>query len=691
MMAIRSDKESVCVLLIDSELDVQLALTDLLEAQGYRVRCAASGAEAIAAMDEGVPYATVLLEPALPDMDGISLIKELSRLDPHLPVIVLTGHVEVDREIRAFHQGVLAFIRKPYNREQVIALLARAVEVRNLGLKVVEVEQALKESEEQFQLTINHINDGVFYLDLSGVVIWANQQGAVLLDRPLHEVIGHSFGECLSPESATLGESRLATIRAGGTVPQMVEFKVIRPGGLERWIEVNVANIVQHEKVSGRLLVARDITESKQADLDMAERNRLLELGIEVATLWIQNEKTQNLLQGCTEALVRHLDAAFARIWCLDDTRQILQLHASAGLYTHLDGPHSRVPVGQYKIGLIAAEGKPILTNTVIGDPRIPEQEWAKREGLMAFAGYPLLSNQKVLGVMAVFARHPLTAFTLKSLELVADRITAGLERQSVLEERNELALFNQRLLASAGEGIYGLDLDGKTTFVNPAGAKMLGYQAEELLGVSMHDTMHHTKPDGTSYPRETCPMYRAFKDGAVHQVDDEVLWRKDGTSFPVDYTSTPMWEDGRLVGAVVTFRDISARQQMEKVLKKSRQDFADLVDSLEGIVWECVFPSYHFTFVSKQAERLLGYPIDQWLTQPNFFCAHLHEADRAWVVEYCREATLRKENHTIEYRFLHANGQEVWLKDLVTVVIENDQPVKLRGVMFKINKGSSS
>jgi PAS domain S-box-containing protein len=104
--------------------------------------------------------------------------------------------------------------------------------------------------------------------------------------------------------------------------------------------------------------------------------------------------------------------------------------------------------------------------------------------------------------------------------------------------------------------------------------------------------------------------------------------------------------------------------------------------------VWECAFPSYQFTFVSKQAERLLGYPIDQWLTQPNYFCDHLHEADRAWVLEYCREATLLKENHAMEYRFLHANGQEVWLKDLVTVVVENDQPVKLRGVMFISNKG---
>lgn len=562
MMDTRSDKESVCVLLIDSDLDVQLALTDLLEAQGYRVRCAASGAEAINAMDEGVPYAAVLLDPALPDMEGIGLIQELSRLDPHLPVIVLTGRVEVDQEIRAFHHGVLAFIRKPYNREQVIALLARAVEVRKLGLKVVEVEKALKKSEEQFQLTINHINDGVFYLDLSGVVIWANKQGAVLLNRPLHEVIGHSLMECLSPEAAALAEFRLATVRAGGKVPQIVEFKVIQPDGTERWLEANVSSIVRNEKLTGRLLVARDITECKQAELDLVERNHLLELDMEVVTVINQNKVILTLLQGCAEALVRHLDAAFARIWCLDETKQVLQLHASAGLYTHLDGPHSRVPVGQYKIGLIAAGGKPILTNTVIGDPRIPEQEWAKREGMVAFAGYPLRSNQEILGVMALFARHPLTEFTLKSLAMVAQRITVAVERQEATNEKNKLMVFTQRLLNSVGEGIYSLDRDGKTTFVNPAAVQMTGYEEGELLGKSQHALLHHSRPDGSPYPPEECPIYAAFKDGAVHHMDTEVFWRKDGSSFPVQYTSTPIRNDqGELEGAVVTFLDITNRK----------------------------------------------------------------------------------------------------------------------------------
>jgi PAS domain S-box-containing protein len=567
------------ILLIDSNPDIQLALTDLLEAQGYRVRCAASGAEAITAMEEGGPYATVLLDPALPDMDGIRLIKEVSGLDPHLPVIVLTGHVESDHEIRAFHEGVLAFIRKPYNREQIIALLSRAVEVRKLGLKVVDMERALKESEEKFQLTVEHINDGVMYVDGSGVIVWANQQVGALLGHTLPNVIGHSLLEHVSPVGPSLKDSRVEQVLAVGTLNPMQAFKVTWPDGTQRWLEANVSDVVHQGKPTGQLLVVRDITESKLGEVALMERNHLLELDTEVASIIDDSNDIPTLLQGCAEALVRHLDAALARIWCLDETKQVLQLHASAGMYTHLDGAHSRVPVGEYKIGLIAAEGKPILTNEVIGDRRIPEQAWAKREGLVAFAGYPLLSQQEVLGVMALFARHPLPAVTLNSLATVAHRITVGLARQKATEENTRLVRFTQSLLASAGEGIYGLDLDGHTTFVNPAAATMLGYTPEELLGTPMHERVHHSKPDGTPYPRETCPMYAAFNDGMVHQVEDEVLWRKDGTSFPVSYMSTPRWEDGQLVGAVVTFQDISERKQAEATIRKSEQRFRAIYD----------------------------------------------------------------------------------------------------------------
>ena len=129
----------------------------------------------------------------------------------------------------------------------------------------------------------------------------------------------------------------------------------------------------------------------------------------------------------------------------------------------------------------------------------------------------------------------------------------------------------NQLILDSAGEGIHGVGLDGNTTFVNPAAAKMLGHEVEELLGIPIHDTVHHTRPDGTPYPKDTCPMYIALTEGNVCQGDTEVFWRKDGTSFPVEFTSTPILEDGKVAGAVVSFQDITERKQAEAEMRKAK------------------------------------------------------------------------------------------------------------------------
>lgn len=143
-------------------------------------------------------------------------------------------------------------------------------------------------------------------------------------------------------------------------------------------------------------------------------------------------------------------------------------------------------------------------------------------------------------------------------------------ERKWAEEALRRVMLQNKLILDSAGEGIFGVDMDGRITFINPAGTEMLGWSAEELVGQRGHDLLHHSHPDGSPYPLDDCPIYRAFRDGVTRQLDDEVFWRRDGSSFPVDYTSTPIRDDGRLVGAVVTFSNITARKRAEETLRSA-------------------------------------------------------------------------------------------------------------------------
>ncbi|MES4786859.1 MAG: hypothetical protein C4294_14715, partial [Nitrospiraceae bacterium] len=177
-------------------------------------------------------------------------------------------------------------------------------------------------------------------------------------------------------------------------------------------------------------------------------------------------------------------------------------------------------------------------------------------------------------------------------------RIEAALER---LSRQHEL------LLNSAGEGIYGLDRQGNTTFVNPAAARMLGWAAEDLIGCPMHPILHHTKPDGSPYPSEACPIYAALKDGSVHSVENEVFWRKDGTGFPVEYVSTPIREHGEIIGAVVVFKDITERKRVEEKLASSEQRFRQLAENIREVFWMSDPSKNAIVYVSPAYEDIWG------------------------------------------------------------------------------------
>ena len=145
--------------------------------------------------------------------------------------------------------------------------------------------------------------------------------------------------------------------------------------------------------------------------------------------------------------------------------------------------------------------------------------------------------------------------------------------------EFERMRQLNEAILDCAGEGICGLDPGGVVTFANPAAARMVGRQVEELVGSRMHEAAHHSRADRSPYPFEDSPVRATLDDGAVRRVADEVFWRKDGTSFPVEYTVAPIQQGGEVAGAVVTFRDVTDRVRAEEDLGESEEIFRLLDD----------------------------------------------------------------------------------------------------------------
>ncbi len=199
-------------------------------------------------------------------------------------------------------------------------------------------------------------------------------------------------------------------------------FRSIRADGSVLWLQ-SAATPVSDTEGQLRALtgVSFDITDRVRSEELLDKQSRHAALAADVGRALVNRDDLTQRLQAVAEAVVEHIDAAFARIWTVAPGHDVLELQASAGLYTHLDGQHSMIPIGNLKIGTIAASRTPHLTNDVSTDQLVSHPSWAEREGMVAFAGYPLIVGDQLVGVLALFSRRALPKSTLTALASIAD------------------------------------------------------------------------------------------------------------------------------------------------------------------------------------------------------------------------------------------------------------------------------
>jgi PAS domain S-box-containing protein len=277
--------------------------------------------------------------------------------------------------------------------------------------------------------------DAIISKTLEGNITSWNAAAERLYDYTAEEAVGRHIS-LIVPEELHPQLAEISASLARGEKVRHLETVRVRKDGSRVEVALSISPV---RDASGRTVggatIARDITERRRAEAELARRIHQAALGAEVGAAFAEGSAPlHHVLQRCVESVVTHLDAAFARVWTLERGGDVLELRASAGLYTHLDGAHGRVPVGKFKIGLIAAERRAHLTNSVVGDPRVGDQQWAQREGMVAFAGYPLLVDDRLVGVLAMFSRQRLPADTLEALSSVANVIAQGIERRRAEE-----------------------------------------------------------------------------------------------------------------------------------------------------------------------------------------------------------------------------------------------------------------
>ena len=238
----------------------------------------------------------------------------------------------------------------------------------------------------------------------------------------------------------------------------------------------------------------------------------------------------------------------------------------------------------------------------------------------------------------------------------------------------------HRTLVESAPYGVV-VHRNGRIEYANPAAMRIVrATSLESLMGRQVLDLLH---PD---YHDSVAERIHAIARGESVPAQEERLLRLDGTVFDAEVKGVAVRdEDG--VATQVLFQDITERKQAERALAEAKEQFEALVQAINGILWQVDdVDTFRFSFVSRQAETILGYPVAQWL-EPDFWVNHLHPEDRAWAPQSCASLSRQGRNHELEYRMIAADGRVVWVRDLVSVQSDRGRPTLLRGVILDITE----
>ncbi|HEX5085032.1 MAG TPA: PAS domain S-box protein, partial [Blastocatellia bacterium] len=265
-------------------------------------------------------------------------------------------------------------------------------------------EAARLAAEARYHELFDNANDIIYTCNLEGRFTSLNRTAERLTGYKVEDVLKMNIGQIVAPEYLELVNQTIADRIANKTDAAPYEIEIICADGSRLPFEVNARMVYEGGRPVAIQGIARDTRERRRDEQARRRLGRQAALRADISDILTSGDITlRQSLQKCAEALVAHLDAAFARIWLFNEKEQALELQASAGLYTRIDGTHSRVPLGKFMIGMIAEEKAPSVSNDLANDPRVNDREWAIREGMVSFAGYPLLMGDRVIGVIAMF------------------------------------------------------------------------------------------------------------------------------------------------------------------------------------------------------------------------------------------------------------------------------------------------
>jgi len=442
--------------------------------------------------------------------------------DPRRPDKAASLRQQAEEEIRALEDLAEAPIGADETRRLLHELRVHQIELEMQNQELRRAQEQLEASRARYVDLYDFSPVGYVTLSVEGLILQANLTAATLLGVTRSALVGKPLSSFIVPMDEDIFYFHRQKLSETGT-PQMCELRMARPGHAQFWARLEAAAAEDGESGAPVCHVTlSDVTAHKVREEAIRERELYLHTIIET---------TQD------------------GFWALDGEGRLTDVNAA---YCRMSGYRRdellQLRLTDLEVFEIAAQAAVRIKLLIEHGAETFETRHRRKDG----------SVFDVEVSVAIFKQDPC------QFVCFCRDITARKRAEQAMARLNHQ---NAMILSSAGKGILGVDLRGNHTFVNPAAANMLGYEADDLIGRHGHTTWHHTRPDGDAYPEADGPIYAALRDGCAHRASDEFFWRKDGTSFAVEYIVTPIFEEGEITGAVAAFIDITERQRAEAAL----------------------------------------------------------------------------------------------------------------------------
>ena len=424
----------------------------------------------------------------------------------------------------------------------------------------IQAEQALRLSEKYFRSLIESASDIITILDGRGDIRYASPSVVRLLGLKPDALVGRSMIDFIHPDDAEPFRELIENAPSNPGPSAGFEFRHRTDTGEWRTLDATVNNLLEDPAVGGIVVNSRDVTDRIAMERELAERVRLANFGLDISFALTRSDSLAMTLQRSADAMAEHLGGAFAGIWTLGSAPDgMLELQAAAGSHRGIFPSQARTAVGESAIGAIAHERRPRLVDFASTSTSNEDRSWAARAGLVAFAGYPLIVEDRLVGVMAIFAPTPLSNTTLIAMASVADEIALGIDHAHASDALRASEVRFRSIVTNALDGIITLDDQARIESYNASARAIFGYEPREIIGRPL-EVLVPDLASGTDSSAVDELRLRAI--GRVTEWDGR---RNDGSIFPLEIS---LYEfeipDGTYIA--MSARDVSERREVDRM-----------------------------------------------------------------------------------------------------------------------------